>query len=317
MGAAGPPKHWSHGDKTMTFPQTFALSDEQKMMTETVRRFIKTELQPLEDGIEARGHLDADTARTVFAKANALGLYALNMPAEHGGGGLSTVDRILCEEQFGHTSDILIRRAFGNVYEPLLACRGAQIERWLRPAVRGERTCSIAITEPGAGSDAQGIRTTARWTTYGVFLASAAVSALIAEVLRVNPMKSHIYRLDMVEQNVLFCLALLILVLAWVLSKYPLNLPRNIVISGQFFSLCFLTDAVSRFITLYAPPTVTPTVTLVGIGLEVGLWLYWAYRLETAQEHVPVRVRPPDPREQELLDQLDALNRVLSRASRG
>ena len=71
----------------MTFTQTFALSDEQKMMTETVRRFIKTELQPLEDGIEVRGHLDADTARTVFAKANALGLYALNMPAEHGGGG--------------------------------------------------------------------------------------------------------------------------------------------------------------------------------------------------------------------------------------
>lgn len=139
-----------------------ALNDEQKMMIETVRRFIKTELQPLEERIETDGQLDTDTARTVFAKSSALGLYALNMPAEHGGGGLSAVDRILCEEQFGHTSDILIRRAFGNVYEPLLECRGAQVERWLRPTVRGERTCSIAITEPGAGSDAQGIRTTAR-----------------------------------------------------------------------------------------------------------------------------------------------------------
>ena len=154
----------------MAFPQTFALNDEQKMVIETVRRFIQAELQPLEDGIEARGHLDADTARTVFAKASALGLYAMNMPAEHGGGGLSTVDRILCEEQFGHTSDILIRRAFGNVYEPLLECRGAQIERWLRPTVRGERTCSIAITEPGAGSDAQGIRTTARQQADGTWL---------------------------------------------------------------------------------------------------------------------------------------------------
>lgn len=144
-----------------------ALNDEQKMMIETVRRFIQTELQPLEERIETDGQLDTDTARTVFAKSSALGLYALNMPAEHGGGGLSAVDRILCEEQFGHTSDILIRRAFGNVYEPLLECHGDQIERWLRPTVRGERTCSIAITEPGAGSDAQGIRTTARRTDSG------------------------------------------------------------------------------------------------------------------------------------------------------
>jgi acyl-CoA dehydrogenase len=64
---------------------------------------------------------------------------------------------MLVEEQFGHTTDILVRRAFGNVYEVLLACEGAQRERWLLPAVQGARTCSIAITEPGAGSDAAGI----------------------------------------------------------------------------------------------------------------------------------------------------------------
>jgi acyl-CoA dehydrogenase len=139
----------------------FALNDEQKMMIETVRRFIQEELAPLEEGIEASGQLDRDTALTVHAKAKALGLYGLNMPAELGGGGLSTVDRILCEEQFGHTTDILIRRAFGNVYEPLLECRGEQIGRWLKPAVAGERTCAIAITESGAGSDAQGIKTRA------------------------------------------------------------------------------------------------------------------------------------------------------------
>ena len=56
---------------------------------------------------------------------------------------------MLVEEQFGHTKDILIRRAFGNVYESLLEGDDAQKERWLLPCVRGERTCSIAITEPG------------------------------------------------------------------------------------------------------------------------------------------------------------------------
>jgi acyl-CoA dehydrogenase len=83
------------------------------------------------------------------------------MPEAHGGGGLSAFDTMLVEEQFGRTTDILIRRAFGNVYEALLACQGDQVERWLRPAVRGERVCSIAITEPGAGSDAAAITTRA------------------------------------------------------------------------------------------------------------------------------------------------------------
>jgi acyl-CoA dehydrogenase len=140
----------------------FALNSEQKMLVDTVRRFIRQELQPLEAGVEESGTLERKTAEVIHAKSKALGLYAMNMPAELGGGGLSNVDRILCEEQFGHTSDVLVRRAFGNVYEPLLHCQGQQVERWLLPCVTGERTCSIAITEPGAGSDAQGIRTTAR-----------------------------------------------------------------------------------------------------------------------------------------------------------
>lgn len=139
----------------------FALSDEQRMLLETVRRFIADELRPLENEVEEAEALSRETALAVHAKAKALGLYAMNMPAELGGGGLSALDRMLCEEQFGHTTDILIRRAFGNVYEPLLECQGEQVERWLKPAVEGQRTCAIAITEPGAGSDAQGIKTRA------------------------------------------------------------------------------------------------------------------------------------------------------------
>ena len=74
---------------------------------------------------------------------------------------------MLLEEQFGHTTDILIRRAFGNVYEVLLAAQGEQVGRWLEPTVRGERVCSIAITEPGAGSDAGSITTRAFKTADG------------------------------------------------------------------------------------------------------------------------------------------------------
>jgi acyl-CoA dehydrogenase len=145
----------------------FGLSDEQRLLIDTVRRFVREELRPLEDEVEASGELAPEQARRIHASSKALGLYALNMPVALGGAGLSAVDCMLCEEQFGHTSDILIRRAFGNVYEALLACRGEQVERWLLPSVSGQRTCAIAITEPGAGSDAQGIATHARQTGAG------------------------------------------------------------------------------------------------------------------------------------------------------
>jgi acyl-CoA dehydrogenase len=139
----------------------FSLTDEQKMLVNAVRQFIRNELKPLEDEIEAKGQLDPAKAKEIFRKSKELGFYAMNIPEEYGGGGLSAVDTMLVEEQFGHTTDILIRRAFGNVYEALLVCNDAQKERWLLPTVQGERTCSIAITEPGAGSDAAGISTRA------------------------------------------------------------------------------------------------------------------------------------------------------------
>ena len=139
----------------------FAIDEQQRMLIDTVRGFIAKELAPLEDEVERTGVLRPEVARDIHQKSKALGLYAMNIPERFGGGGLSAVDHMLVEEQFGHTTDILIRRAFGNVYEMLLECQGEQIDRWLKPCVAGDRVASIAITEPGAGSDAAGIKTRA------------------------------------------------------------------------------------------------------------------------------------------------------------
>ncbi|MDP6706458.1 MAG: acyl-CoA dehydrogenase family protein [Alphaproteobacteria bacterium] len=139
----------------------FSIPDETRIIVETVRRFVETELQPLEREVDETGVLAPETAVAIFRKSKALGLYAMNMPAELGGGGLSAVEMCLVEEQTGQTSDILIRRAFGNVYEVLLVADEAQRRRWLLPSIQGERVFSIAITEPGAGSDAAAIRTRA------------------------------------------------------------------------------------------------------------------------------------------------------------
>ena len=140
---------------------SFVLEDQQRLLVRTIRDFVQRELMPLEETVEAQGFLADDIATEIQQKSRDLGLYAVNIPTEYGGGGLSVFDWMLAEEQYGHTSDILIRRAFGNVYEILLEGNAEQIETYLLPTVRGERTCSVAFTEPAAGSDAASIKTRA------------------------------------------------------------------------------------------------------------------------------------------------------------
>jgi acyl-CoA dehydrogenase len=184
----------------------FSLSDEQRLLIDTVRKFIAEQLAPLEDEVERTGTLTPAQARSIFEKSKALGLYGMNIPTALGGGGLSAVDSMLVEEQFGHTTDILIRRAFGNVYEVLLACEGAQKERWLLPAVAGDRICCIAITEPGAGSDAAGITTRAvrdgsgwRLTGQKHFISDAVFSDFF--VVSAKTDNSRAFSLFLVDKN--------------------------------------------------------------------------------------------------------------------
>lgn len=140
----------------------FSLSDETRMVVDTVSRFVRDKVQPLEQETEELGRVPPEKLAPLKAEAIALGLYALNMPEEVGGGGLSVLDMCLVEEQLGQTSDALIRRVFGQVYPMLMATTPAQRGTYLEPTIRGEKICAMAITEPGAGSDAAAITTTAR-----------------------------------------------------------------------------------------------------------------------------------------------------------
>lgn len=174
----------------------FSISEESRLLTASLRRFIEEELQPIEAEVEAKGELDSDKAREIFLKSRELGFYAMNMPEDVGGGGLSAVEMCLAAHEMGRTSDILVRRAFGTVYELLLACTGSQRDEWLLPAVRGDRICAIAMTEPGAGSDAAGIATTAKrdgrgWVLDGGkhFISDGAFSDFFAVTARTSPEK--------------------------------------------------------------------------------------------------------------------------------
>ena len=145
----------------------FSLTEEQRLLVGTIREFVHRELKPLEEDVEAGGYLADDVAREIRQKSQELGLYAVNIPREFGGGGLSVLEWMMAEEQFGRTSDILIRRAFGNVYEILLEASEKQKQTFLLPAVTGERTFSVAFTEPEAGSDAAAIKTKAERSSEG------------------------------------------------------------------------------------------------------------------------------------------------------
>jgi acyl-CoA dehydrogenase len=139
----------------------FALNDEQQMIVKTTRDFVVNELYPHEKEIEETGVLREDLYRELKAKAIEAGLFAANMPAEVGGAGLDTLSWILYEKELGRANYALHWSCVGRPSNILLACQGEQRERYLLPAVRGERSECLAMTEPGAGSDVRSMKTSA------------------------------------------------------------------------------------------------------------------------------------------------------------
>jgi acyl-CoA dehydrogenase len=90
-----------------------------------------------------------------------MGFYACNFPEEVGGGGAGHLDFALVERELGRGS-MALTHFFGRPQNILMACEGEQRERYLLPAVRGERMDALAMTEPEAGSDVRGMKCTAR-----------------------------------------------------------------------------------------------------------------------------------------------------------
>jgi len=138
-----------------------SLTDEQRLIAATVRDFVERELYPHEDEVERLDEVPGEVARAIREKAIAAGLYAANMPAELGGGGLDAVSLVLVERELGRASyalQMLVERP-SNI---LQACQGEQRERYLLPAIRGERHDCVAMTEPEAGSDVRSMTTTAQ-----------------------------------------------------------------------------------------------------------------------------------------------------------
>jgi acyl-CoA dehydrogenase len=139
----------------------FDLTTEQEMIVSTVRSFVENEIYPHEENVERTGEVPENIARDIKQKVIDLGFYACNFPESVGGAGLCHVDFTLVERELGRGS-MALTHFFGRPQNILMACRDEQIDRYLKPAVRGEKMDALAMTEPGAGSDIRGMKCTAQ-----------------------------------------------------------------------------------------------------------------------------------------------------------
>ncbi|WP_298361159.1 acyl-CoA dehydrogenase family protein [uncultured Litoreibacter sp.] len=135
----------------------YGLNEEQEMIVSTVRSFVEKEIYPHEDLVERTGEVPTEIAQDIKQKTLDLGFYACNFPEEVGCAGLSHVDFALVERELGRGS-MALNHFFGRPQNILMACEGDQRERYLMPAVRGEKMDALAMTEPGAGSDVRGMK---------------------------------------------------------------------------------------------------------------------------------------------------------------
>ncbi|MCL4760549.1 MAG: acyl-CoA dehydrogenase family protein [Burkholderiales bacterium] len=145
----------------------FELPAEVVQVRDTVQRFVRDELLPLERDVirrEAeRGLADTpilalNTSDTLDAKARALGLWGIDVPEAYGGQALGALVKCVVTEQLKYSIvPFVLRPDSPNLHFLQECARGPQIERYLIPYARGEKKSCLALTEPGAGSDAGAI----------------------------------------------------------------------------------------------------------------------------------------------------------------
>ncbi|HSR14053.1 MAG TPA: acyl-CoA dehydrogenase family protein [Thermodesulfobacteriota bacterium] len=139
----------------------YTLPENIQMMRDTVRRFVKNELEPISQKVEDEGVIP----EAVVQKLRDLGFFGLSIPEEYGGMGLGTLGECVLNEEFGRVNSCF-RSRFGTnngigSQGILIDGTPEQKEKYLPKIASGEYTAAFALTEPNAGSDAANISTKA------------------------------------------------------------------------------------------------------------------------------------------------------------
>ena len=142
------------------------LPEELRMMKQTLRRFIDSEIIPFERDAWEGPELKPEYRERWQARARELGIWMIDVPEAYGGMGLGLLARVLVWEETGRTIAFPRRKPwiFGYDVSPILLgyLREDQKEKYLWPCLRGERFAAFMQTEPDAGGDPASMRTTAR-----------------------------------------------------------------------------------------------------------------------------------------------------------
>ena len=139
-------------------------TDEHESFRQMVRRFVEAEINPYVDEWEAAGTFPA---HDLFKKMGDLGLLGLTYPEKYGGGGVDYWYELILLEELGRADCAGVPMGIAvhtDMATPALAEFGSEElkQRFLVPAIAGDLVSSIAVSEPGAGSDVARISTTAR-----------------------------------------------------------------------------------------------------------------------------------------------------------
>jgi alkylation response protein AidB-like acyl-CoA dehydrogenase len=140
----------------------FDLSDEQRLLRETVRDFARQEVRPVAEELDRTKSFPYE----IVAKLGGLGLMGVPFPQEYGGGGGDTLSYVLAVEELTRIDSsvaitVAAHTSLGTM--PIyLWGSDEQKDEWLPRLCSGERLASFGLTEPEAGSDAGNVRTTAK-----------------------------------------------------------------------------------------------------------------------------------------------------------
>jgi hypothetical protein len=164
-----------------------------------------------------------------------------------------------------------------------------------------------------------GIRTVGRWTMYAGLVISITASLLLTRVFWTvgahGRQKWGLFYFEVAQRSIVFALAVVIIAIIFVLSKYPLNLGRNTYVSCTFFSVLFLSEAAQLFVDAMMRELYNRYADWTEQFIIVFCLVGWAALLKP-QTATAARVAFTGPQEDLLLQQLDSLNRLMSRAAR-
>jgi acyl-CoA dehydrogenase len=150
-------------DKSATPLRSIYFSEEHEQLRAQLRRFVENEVKPQGLQWEAQGFVP----REVLQKMGALGFLGIRYPAEYGGSEMDTLGTVVLAEELGRSTfsgfaiTVLVHTDMAGVHI-LHAGTPAMKEKHLRDVVAGKKIVAVCVTEPFAGSDVKGIRTTAR-----------------------------------------------------------------------------------------------------------------------------------------------------------